>query len=424
MQHSSPRPAELMPSESAQRQAQPVQGIGRSVSDSARPRSDGKWWMTPFLVLLRANQGRAESWVEIASQPSSSSLSSSAAADEIVTTGLRVRRHSNIRRSRRLELRGPSQPSLLANSSSAGSSQEEYEDSESDEDEPALPQSSHLGVSPPLPATYESTFDEDDNDENTTALGTRTNTVFTPQPNAFSHPPSSQPNAEAVPGSYFPRQNGSGRPHRNSYPSRRTPQHTPYNFISPSYQADHDAALRASLSTLLSCAAAARGLSKATPAAGAAARSVPSSSRPSAFRIVPESVVDGANDGDDRGLIEEACARKPSSSSSSSDLVLEKGKRKSGSYPGKSGKERATKKTRRGVEDTISPTLLTWVVSAGVVVIVSAIGFSAGYAMGREAGLAEVGFTNTTDGGDCGREAFRGLRKFRWSTSGASSVSV
>jgi hypothetical protein len=38
----------------------------------------------------------------------------------------------------------------------------------------------------------------------------------------------------------------------------------------------------------------------------------------------------------------------------------------------------------------VSPTLLTWVVGAGMLVLVSAISFSAGYVVGRETGHAEA----------------------------------
>lgn len=87
-------------------------------------------------------------------------------------------------------------------------------------------------------------------------------------------------------------------------------------------------------------------------------------------------------------------------------------------------KGRATKKPKRALEDTISPTLFTWVVSAGVVVLVSAIGFSAGYAMGKEAGRAEVNIIDTPNGRRCGREAVKGLKRFRWGTGGSGVVRV
>ena len=65
----------------------------------------------------------------------------------------------------------------------------------------------------------------------------------------------------------------------------------------------------------------------------------------------------------------------------------------------------------------VSPTLMTWVVSAGVVVLFSAISFSAGYAIGREVGRMEVGSGGAAgDGVICGREMGRGLRKLRLGT--------
>lgn len=88
----------------------------------------------------------------------------------------------------------------------------------------------------------------------------------------------------------------------------------------------------------------------------------------------------------------------------------------------KGAKERATKKPKRALEDTISPTLFTWVVSAGVVVLVSAIGFSAGYAMGKEAGRAEVSIVDAAEGRRCGREAVKGFKRFRWGAGGAGAV--
>jgi len=67
----------------------------------------------------------------------------------------------------------------------------------------------------------------------------------------------------------------------------------------------------------------------------------------------------------------------------------------------------------------ISPTLLTWVVSAGVVVLVSVVGFGAGYVLGREVGRQEA-LSGLGDGAACGKEMVRGsgeLRKFRWANA-------
>jgi hypothetical protein len=75
----------------------------------------------------------------------------------------------------------------------------------------------------------------------------------------------------------------------------------------------------------------------------------------------------------------------------------------------------------------ISPTLMTWVVSAGVVVLFSAISFSAGFAYGKEYGRLEV--AGGGGGGGCAREVAasgRGytgsLRRLRWGNASAVRV--
>ncbi|KAL2070963.1 hypothetical protein VTL71DRAFT_13989 [Oculimacula yallundae] len=356
-----------------------------------------------------------ESWVEIASQPSSSSLSS--IGDEIVTTGLRVQHDPNTRRRRRV----PGQPSYISlNTRQAStSSQEEYEESESESDRAMTSSNEHT-----LPTTSHRQFqagsgsDSDDDDENATALGRRTDAgqAFTPQPNAFSHPPTQRPGA---PGSYFP-------PHANtrqSYPPRASRQNSGYNNT-----LDHDAALRASLNTLLSIgAAAARGLPK---------RNQPTnnmtSNEPMGLRFVPESELLGpptAAANTSRPLSPSTRAR--SSPSVSSQEAIEKGKRKAAAAKPTGEKSRALKKKRMQAseeESMLSPTLLTWVMSAGVVVLVSVVGFGAGYVIGREVGRGEAmtglnGSSMAGGGGNCRREVARStgsLRRFKWGIGGAA----
>ena len=264
---------------------------------------------------------------------------------------------------------------------------------------------------------YDGISDSDDDDENATALGRRTEPAFTPQPNAFSHPPSSQ--RPMVSGSYFPRASHPELSSRPSYNARSRAQ--------PSYnQADHDAALRASLTTLLSIgAAAARGLPKRE------GQQPPTSNEPMNLRFVPESELMGTNaPNSSRPLSPSTRAR--SSPSISSQEAIEKGKRKAGAAKPSGEKARVAKKKKVALveEALVSPTLLTWVMSAGVVVLVSVVGFGAGYVIGREVGRQEVlaglnGSSVLGDGGSCGREVVRGsgtLRKFRWGSGVARSV--
>jgi hypothetical protein len=223
--------------------------------------------------------------------------------------------------------------------------------------------------------------EDDDDDENATAIGIATSeNRFVPQPNAFSRPAASRQQTSSL-----PHYGAAQRPHRpsqrHSYPSQ--PQHSPYNIISPSHQVDHDAALRASLSTLLSCAAAARGLPKSH--AQSTSQPVPSNRiDTSSLRMVPEYVALGG-----------AAATSTREDATAPDIVTDKGKRKavSSTAPRSSSRDRRiTKKPRRAIVsmEDVSPTLLTWVVGAGVLVVVSAISFSAGYATGREAGRAHA----------------------------------
>lgn len=385
----------------------------------------------------------SESWIEVSSQPSSSSLSS--AADDISPHSLRVYYDRYGRRRRRLNRNEPLPPGVPVRRLSAeGSSQEEYEESESGSDQ--IMTSSNEGldhnisgdISPQVATTTSeetssnNADEDDDDDENGTALGVVTNEpVFTPQPNAFSHPPQShtvrQTRSTETRTSYFPphRTSPHRRPAAHSYPSRARTNHTPYNMMAPSHTADHDAALRASLSTLLSCAAAARGLPKRESSSTQQAATTTRQSnmiQPSSLRLVPESAITG--EAPPPTLPPRPSVRRRASATSISSN--DKGKRKASSSKernreSRSKKRRANSPGRDADKPQVSPTLMTWVVSASVVVLFSAISFSAGYAIGKEVGRVETGAMNGKDGIVCGKEVGRGLRRLRW---GASSVSV
>ncbi|KAG6011456.1 hypothetical protein E4U43_008292 [Claviceps pusilla] len=406
-----------------------------------------------------------ESWVEVASQPSSSSLSS--IGDEIVTTGLRVRR-SNNHRPRRLQ--GSSARSLPRqqtpiHTAAATSSQDEYDESES-EDEKLLASSTEPdNLSPQVIEPVSEAESESDGDD-ATALGRAPSDrpVFRPQPNAFSHPPPSVNGGRQSSHSTTTTStttSGTMPPHphsgftRPSF-SRQRPQTRAHrggpSFMAPSaVREDNDAALRASLTTLLSCAAAARSLpkSKDEPEAGRASRhGVGPSDQPMELRFMPESEL--MQDGETRhrqpparaSAAREAATAKqqrrgtsPSRSPPTTATISSGDKSRRSISAGRS--PRATKKKKivaaaaatTSEDNLISPTLLTWVVSAGVVVLVSVVGFGAGYVIGREVGRQEAqdafsaSISAANETSHTGREVIRtssGLRKLRW---GAGAVS-
>lgn len=278
----------------------------------------------------------------------------------------------------------------------------------------------HISPAPRLNITrpaYDGGSDSDDDDENATALGRRTEPIFTPQPNAFSHPPTQR---NLTSDSYFPRTSQSA-PQRPSFPNRSS---------SRAYsQAENDAALRASLTTLLSIgAAAARGLPKRNVGGNAM-----TGNQPMSLGFVPESELGGgivaANSS--RPLTPSTRPRSTPSIASEEALAMETGKRKATAAKPAGEKARVAKKKKvQLVEQAmVSPTLLTWVMSAGVVVLVSVVGFGAGYVIGREVGRGEAltGLNSSAviDSASCGREVARtstgSLRRFRWG-SGMRSI--
>lgn len=435
--------------------------------------------------------GMIESWVEIASQPSSSSLSSIDAdphhkdtgspSHEIVTTGLRVADTTQAALQRRRRRRASAQNSM-AQSRPVSSSQEEYEESESEEEGDILTSSNDnipRNLSERGPSSSSSRHpslvqrgvvslsttedeDEDDVDETTTAIGiTRSNTIqqgvrpglggtgeFTPQPNAFSHPPATQftrPSTQRFSSDQYTRSTDA-RPRLGNRSMSAYNRHTAAR--NGPFADDHDAALRASLTTLLSCAAAARGLPKREERGFMSANTVGRANDMPMLRMVTETEL----------AQEEA---SPSALHRNPTRAPTKGKEKERS-PTRDGLEKATKrkasvsngnaKKKRSSSPTsatpffttsdglsvISPALLPWVVSAGVVVLVSVVGFGAGYVIGREVGRNEImlsaqghaGLQLGVSGADmnssgllesslnCGRESVRsgagaGLRRLR-----------
>nr|POF12779.1 hypothetical protein CFP56_09930 [Quercus suber] len=389
-----------------------------------------------------------DSWVEISSQPSSSSLSS--AADDALRTNPALRAADQARWRRRRTL----PPSLLRRhrGQEGTSSPEEYDESESESDR--VMTSSGEAMSDPYPPSgltlpslpvEDDGDNDDDDDENRTAINYPLRNVrgFTPQPNAFSHPPSNSRHAgQPIPGSYFPAPTRPAcRPSSTARSESSRSSHLPQNILSPSYHAaaQHEEALRASLNTLLSCAAAARGLQKHDPKRHPTVTQEPLRSNrvePTTLRLIPGPAppttsipqpLPPSSHQHNQQLHEptfKPTLRRTSTSTTASSSATSalKEKRKALATTRSSSRERRiAKKARRAtstsVDDlTISPTLLTWIVSAGVVVFLSALSFSAGYGIGKEAGRLEGagGLTSTaaTTAGDeqlrnCAREAGR-----------------
>ncbi|KAK3336607.1 hypothetical protein B0T19DRAFT_44519 [Cercophora scortea] len=434
-------------------------GVQNRQSGDQAPRPGGVSEMANAASPHRRND---ESWVEISSQPSSSSLSS--IGDEIVTTGLRVGGSSYHPRRRRLQHQQPmpasyiiSQPLVHAGTSS----QDEYDETESEEDRVMTSSTEQVHPSANLARQQTavrsamaagSETDDDDDDENATALGRpSTSPTFRPQPNAFSHPPSHLTHRHST-SSAHPYHPSQTRPSMHGRSQTRPHRSSP-NYMSPSYQADNDAALRASLTTLLSCAAAARGLPKKDdgrvggPSNVGAGVAVLPSSQPMELRLVPESELmaeggppPGASAGGPskvplRTASNSSAPSAPTSTSSRDPTVTAEKAKRPAATQNKS--LRATKKKRTsssaGIVDgetgsLISPTLLTWVVSAGVVVLVSVVGFGAGYVIGREVGRQEGVMSLSSAGNSsasCGRELVKStsggtLRRFRWGSVGKS----
>ncbi|KAL5618920.1 hypothetical protein ACKRZS_008568 [Fusarium odoratissimum] len=382
---------------------------------------------------LPSQRRHDESWVEVASQPSSSSLSS--IGDEIVTTGLRVGNPYVRRRRLQQSARSlPQQQTAIHNVNAADlSSQEEYDESDS-EDDRLLTSSTENAQRSEEEADMDSEAESDG--DNVTALGRvsdqPTEPVFRPQPNAFTHPSTQRrDSAPAIPSAPPPPHphNGLTRPSFTQR-SQTRPHRAGPSFMSPAVREENDAALRASLTTLLSCAHAARGLPKSKEEAEAqrtANAGVGPSSQPMELRFVPESELSTEPRRAQRPA-GPSPPRKRGSPARSPSRTSERGKHGSGSPTA----PRATKKKKVAQMEeptSISPTLLTWVVSAGVVVLVSVVGFGAGYVIGREVGkqealAASVGSVNET--ASCGQEVIRssgsGLRKLRWGAVGKSIV--
>ncbi|KAK7738515.1 hypothetical protein SLS53_006034 [Cytospora paraplurivora] len=330
-----------------------------------------------------------ESWVEIASQPSSSSLSS--IGDEIVTTGLQVGNQSYSPRRRRPQRQSHQQsvqqqqqhmpPTYIVSHAAAQagtSSQEEYDETESEEDHLLTSSTENIR---PRPATATIGLPR-----SRTTLGLSSD---------FSD---SEDDDDA-----------------KSLPGRR---------------------------------AATADTSSGEPVLGAG---VGPGTQPMELRLVPESEIEADGSPDigsgapksPRGR--QSTTRTTSNSSAQSVPASTSSERAKRAAAVQSKAQRASKKKRTAVtavdDNTvtwISPATLTWVLGTGVVLLVSVVGFGAGFVVGREVGRQDI-LSSMSGGGpaagagvnasSCGGEVVRNtgsgtLRRWRWGTGMTKLVSA
>lgn len=342
-----------------------------------------------------------ESWIDISSRPSSPPHS----PDETITTGLSIEKRENScerqsARSNAISIPGDEVAHFT-------SSQEEYEESDSDDEEILECSTDH--VIPVKSLENPPVYDAESNLD--MGRSTSASLFFTPQPNAFSHPPSNQRHRN-----FGSNLTSNTQPTLHGHTARY--QHRQSSYVDST---DHDAALRASLTTLLSIGAgAARGLPKRETVM---ARGIQSPHEPIGLRFVSETELMAISSSPKSHTSTPPSSNvKPNHNRCPDITLLEKRRRKPNT-----GEKIKPSKLSTGIQyDMIHPTLFTWAVSAGVLVLVSVVGFGAGYVIGREVGRQEVATglkgSALADSTSCGKEVFKrssnGLMRFKWSMGG------
>ncbi|EPS41340.1 hypothetical protein H072_4772 [Dactylellina haptotyla CBS 200.50] len=341
-----------------------------------------------MITISVAPSDRVDSWIEVASQPSDSYTSSSSPEDPVITSGLQVPKRKH--RSRRRNSTSTAIPS--ASRAVESSSEDEEDDDEDDDDLDGIDLNAidSVGSSITDPSLSEgeegSSDEEDDEDEG----------EIQPVSAGFSQ--------------YNP---SASRPQNNFRTFSREPP-----------QPDHDAALRASLSTLLSCAAGVGSASK--PRVADHMGMIQEQARPAPIHTL-SLVTDSEREAmmsapqppppyrrtvhhpPPQPIPQQQQHQKPrpvSPRRSKDDQQVAKHKAKTRS-------RRSSKATAAGANTSVSSisasnmTYLTLAVSAGAVIIVSAISFSAGYALGKEVGRSEM-LELGSSGGDIVKRAASG----------------
>lgn len=323
-----------------------------------------------------------DSWIDVSSQPSDSYTSSS--DDHIITAGLRI---SQARRKRRGTARPASRPQ-----------EPEPDSSDEDDNEGEGEDMGSLIHSMTMSSDGYSSPDDDDEESDDEASASDTN------------------------GKVFSSSQRPGVPYRRqttpmaSSSYNRGHAYSGYNSFAPNHATDHDAALRASLSTLLSCAAAARGLPKSSQSQTSPGSQ---SQHQQGGRVAVDSLTlvreggepssstnSGAGKSRSLSITSNATTTSASRSPSSDQLAQTRTgksssaerKRSSGAKSSKSRRRSRTRTrdiTEEGDMSLSNMSYMTLAISAGAIVVLSALTFSAGYALGREAGKGEGGLLSS-----------------------------
>lgn len=324
-----------------------------------------------------------DSWIDVSSQPSDSQYTSSS-DDHIITAGLRI---SQARRKRRGTARPTSHPQELLEPESSSDDDDDDDGEGEGEDMGTLIHSMAMSSD-----GYSSPDDDDEeSDDEASASDSNGKALSSVQRPGVPYRRQTTPMASS------------------SYNTRGSHAYSGFNSFAPNHATDHDAALRASLSTLLSCAAAARGL----PKSSLSQTSPGSQSQHQGGRVAVDSLTlvreggepssSNNRDGKPRSLSITSNATSSASRSPSSEQLVGNNAKKSSAAErkrsGKSSKSRRRSRTRNCIEEgemsLSNISYMTLAISAGAIVVLSALTFSAGYALGREVGKGEGGLLSS-----------------------------
>ena len=415
-----------------------------------------------YINYITVDHSPTDSWIEVSSQPSDDTYSS---ADEILSDGLTLNpasRGSNIRQRKRKLRRNEILPGRTETSKVYDHSADDLSEVEIVEGSLSSGPGSSIGELP-QPEDFESSSSaageedegissEGDIEEEEEDTGTMLGIGYRNDGRIHNHQRISERySTHSV--SEFHRTLESHNPsysflrHRNSHSGGSSGRQM-HSHLRSETKEHHDEVLMASLSTLLSCAAAARGLPKvsqqgaSSPGVGPSRVTTMSSSRVQldTLHLVPDQIMSEPHKSPTEISPKEKTittntttgaavsadhtvrSRRPRSPSPTNTTSRDSSKKPTTTTASKKRSSSTNKPRTRSssprrrtsrLTSTLSSTdasLLTLAVSAGAVIILSAISFSAGYVLGKEVGKTEVEAVVGSVVGRTGSVAQRGGR--------------